>query len=242
MKEKGGGHTIGERIKNLRESRGMKRPELARLLEVNPNTLYRYENGSIGIKDSLKQTIAQALGVTVSYLMEGDVAEPQRGAARARADAALAQEPEPVVPPQIYLPVLDQEACAGSGFCWDTVEAEVKEWMPWPVLETGGPTGPHKPYFVRVEGDSMIGADIDDGSLILVNPNIEVKSGDIAYIRWNERCSVKGIIFYRDGRVELRPANNDFRSIWIEKEDIEYLEVLGKVVRWLNMGVPKSIF
>ncbi|NLL36920.1 MAG: LexA family transcriptional regulator [Fretibacterium sp.] len=233
---------IGERIKKLRESQGMKRPALAKLLGVAPNTLYRYENGSIGIKDALKEKIAQALGVTLSYLMEGSESERRREKAWAEIDEALSQEAEPVVPPQIYLPVLDQEACAGCGFNWGDLETEVKEWMPWPVLDTGGPTGPHKPYFVRVEGDSMVGADIDDGCLILVNPNVEVMSGDIAYIRWNERCSVKGIIFYPDGRVELRPANSNFRSIWIEKEDIEYLEVLGKVVRWLNMGVPRPIF
>lgn len=223
---------IGERIKARREALGMKRPELARRLGVEPNTLYRYEIGSIGIKDSIKEKIAQALGVSLGYLMEGKGLRsvPQR------------LEPEPIVPPQIYLPVLNQEACAGGGFNWSDVESEVKEWMPWPTLETGGPTGPDKPYFVRVEGESMIGANIDDGCLILINPNIEVRSGDIAYIRWQERCSVKGIIFYRDGRVELRPANKDFRSIWVEKEDIENLEVLGKVVRWLNMGVPKSIF
>lgn len=224
--------TIGERIKACRERIGMKRPELARRLGVAPNTLYRYEIGSIGIKDSIKERIAHVLGVTVGYLVEG----------RARESEIAYQEPEPIVPPQIYLPILDQEACAGSGFNWTDVESGVKEWMPWPTLETGGPVGPEKPYFVRVEGESMIGANIDDGCLILVNPNIEVKSGDIAYIRWNERCSVKGIIFYRDGRVELRPANKDFRSIWVEKDEIESLEVLGKVVRWLNMGVPKSIF
>ena len=201
------------------------------MIDVDPNTLYRYENGSIGVKDDMKHKIARALGVSVAYLMNGDDFS----------NSAQALEPEPTVPPQLYLPVLDQEACAGNGFSWDSVEAEVKEWMPWPVLETGGPTGPHKPYFVRVEGESMIGANIDDGCLILVNPNIEVRNGDIAYVKWNDRCSVKGVVFYKDGRVELRPANNNFRSTWIAKEDIEYLEVLGKVVRWLNMGVPKSV-
>ena len=222
---------IGERIKTCREQKGMKRPELARLIDVDPNTLYRYENGSIGIKDEMKHKIAHALDVSVAYLMNaGDFSQPLQ-----------AWEPEPTVPPQLYLPVLDQEACAGNGFNWGSVETEVKEWMPWPVLETGGPTGPHKPYFVRVEGESMTGANIDDGCLILVNPNIEVRSGDIAYVRWNDRCSVKGVIFYKDGRVELRPANNNFKSTWIAKDDIEYLEILGKVVRWLNMGVPKSI-
>ena len=222
---------IGERIKACREEKGMKRPELAGLIDVDPNTLYRYENGSIGIKDDMKRKIARALGVSVAYLMNED--------GGARNSSSL--DPEPTVPLQLYLPVLDQEACAGKGFSWDSVETNVKEWMPWPVLETGGATGPHKPYFVRVEGESMIGANIDDGCLILVNPNIEVRSGDIAYVRWNDRCSVKGIIFYKDGRIELRPANNNFISTWIAKEDIEYLEVLGKVVRWLNMGVPKSI-
>lgn len=218
----------GERIKACRERKGMKRPELAQLIDVDPNTLYRYENGSIGIRDEMKQKIAHALGVSVAYLM-GE-------------NAGSDMDPEPTIPRQLYLPVLDQEACAGNGFSWDDVGAEVKEWMPWPTAETGGPTVPHKPYFVRVEGESMIGANIDDGCLILVNPNLEVRSGDIAYVKWNERCSVKGIVFYKDGRVELRPANNNFSSTWIDKEEIEYLEILGKVVRWLNMGVPKSIF
>ena len=164
---------IGRRINACREKIGMKRPELARRLGVEPNTLYRYEIGSIGIKDSTKEKIARALGVTLSYLMEGKEPEP----------IPFRAEPEPVVPPQIYLPVLDQEACAGSGFNWTEVESGVKEWMPWPTFETGGPTGPNKPYFVRVEGESMIGANIDDGCLILINPNVEVRSGDIAYIR-----------------------------------------------------------
>ena len=228
---------IGEKIKACRKEKGMKRPELARLISVEPNTLYRYENGSIGVKDAMKHKIAQALGVGVAYLM-GEEDTGIYGRESSLADL----EPEPIVPQQLYLPVLDQEACAGNGFSWDSVEADVKEWMPWPTQETGGPSSPDKPYFVRVEGESMIGANIDDGCLILVNPNIEVRSGDIAYVKWNDRCSVKGIVFYKDGRVELRPANSNFTSTWIEKEDIEYLEILGKVVRWLNMGIPKSIF
>lgn len=218
----------GERIKACRERKGMKRPELAQLINVDPNTLYRYENGSIGIRDEMKQKIARALDVSVAYLM-GE-------------NSGFEGEPEPTIPRQLYLPVLDQEACAGSGFSWDDVGAEVKEWMPWPESETGGPMVPRKPYFVRVEGESMVGANIDDGCLILVNPNLEVRSGDIAYVKWNERCSVKGIVFYKDGKIELRPANNNFRSTWIDSEEIEYLEILGKVVRWMNMGVPKSIF
>jgi len=225
---------IGARIMARRKALGMKRPELAERLGVKPNTLYRYEIGSIGIRDSMKSRIAKELGVSLAYLMSG--------AAEERRERGSEETPEPVVPPQIYLPILDQEACAGSGFNWSDVRAGARKWMPWPTLETGGPVGPTKPYFVKVEGDSMIGANIQDGCLILVNPNTEVRSGDIAYVRWNDRCSVKGIIFYNDGRVELRPANKDFSSIWIQRDEVEFLTILGKVVRWLNMGVPNRIF
>ena len=225
---------IGARIMARRKALGMKRPELAERLGVKPNTLYRYEIGSIGIRDSMKSRIAKELGVSLAYLMSG--------AAEERRERGSEETPEPVVPPQIYLPILDQEACAGSGFNWSDVRAGARKWMPWPTLETGGPVGPTKPYFVKVEGDSMIGANIQDGCLILVNPNAEVRSGDIAYVRWNDRCSVKGIIFYNDGRVELRPANKDFSSIWIQRDEVEFLTILGKVVRWLNMGVPNRIF
>lgn len=224
---------IGNRIKECRERKGIKRPEFAQKLGVEPNTLYRYENGSIGVKDEIKQKIAELLGVSISYLM-GEDPHP-------KAKPALVIELEPTIPPQLYLPVLNQEACAGQGFNWDDIEADVAEWMPWPTLETSGPNSPHRPYFVRVEGDSMIGANIDDGCLILINPNIEVRSGDIAYVRWNSRCSVKGIIFYKDGKIELRPANPNYKSTWIDKDEIENLFIMGKVVRWVNVGVPKSV-
>ena len=48
---------IGARIMARRKALGMKRPELAERLGVKPNTLYRYEIGSIGIRDSMKSRI-----------------------------------------------------------------------------------------------------------------------------------------------------------------------------------------
>ena len=178
---------IGARIMARRKAFGMKRPELAERLGVKPNTLYRYEIGSIGIRDSMKSRIAKELGVSLAYLVSGAVeGERERGPA---------ETPEPIVPPQIYLPILDQEACAGSGFNWSDMRAGARKWMPWPTLETGGPVGPTKPYFVKVEGDSMIGANIQDGCLILVNPNAET------FMNLSGR-SVKAVAdFYKPERV-----------------------------------------
>jgi transcriptional regulator with XRE-family HTH domain len=69
---------IGARIKQLRESKGMKRPSLAAIIGVDPNTLYRYESGAFGIKDDIKEKIAKALGVPISFLMgeTADLSQP----------------------------------------------------------------------------------------------------------------------------------------------------------------------
>lgn len=62
--------TVGERIKERRKQIGMNAETLAKILEVSPSTIYRYESGSIekmGI-DKLKP-IADALNTDVASLM-----------------------------------------------------------------------------------------------------------------------------------------------------------------------------
>jgi lexA repressor len=149
-------------------------------------------------------------------------------------------EQEPIMPPQVLLPVIDQDACAGAGFDYSDVEAYAVDWLPYPIEALGGPIGPHKPYFVKVSGDSMVGVGIVDGCMVAINPNVEVRNGDNVYVRWKGRCSIKGFIEYSD-RIELRPANRDYQSTWIDREDWEELRILGKVVRVFNLSVPGSV-
>lgn len=149
-------------------------------------------------------------------------------------------EQEPIMPPQVLLPVIDQDACAGAGFDYSDVEAYAVEWMPYPIDALGGPIGPHKPYFVKVSGDSMIGVGIEDGCMVAINPNVEVRNGDNVYVRWKGRCSIKGFIEYSD-RIELRPSNPNYQSTWIPREDWEELKILGKVVRVFNFSIPGSV-
>lgn len=126
----------------------------------------------------------------------------------------LAQEPEPIIPPsRFYLPVLNQEACAGSGFSWESVETgERVDAVARPSER--GPRGLISLILLRVEGGSMIGANIDDGCLILVNPTSRFEAA-ISLTSLERPLFGQRYSFYRDGRVELRPANSDFRSIWI---------------------------
>lgn len=261
---------LGERIEGCRIALGLSRANLADKLEVGPNTIFRWETGERSPSDDMKRRIAEALSTSVAYLMDGDNAPAPRqrlnvginlddpeilqkvlSDLRARKihvpkvvnddpDNPFPGETEPIMPPQVLLPVIDQDACAGAGFDYSDVEAYAVDWLPYPIEALGGPIGPHKPYFVKVSGDSMVGVGIVDGCMVAINPNIEVRNGDNVYVRWRDRCSIKGFIEYSD-RIELRPANRNYQSTWIAREDLEGLKILGKVVRVFNLSVPGSV-
>ena len=56
--------TIGERIKSIRESKGMTQNTLADMIHVSPSYISRIENSSSNLSIAFVCTIADALGVT----------------------------------------------------------------------------------------------------------------------------------------------------------------------------------
>lgn len=260
--------SFAERLIAVRTARSLSRQELAELTGLVPETIARYERGDREPRTSELKKIASALEVTVACLMsEADVPDPTSNKRRLsiginlddpetlthvleqlrekkiKSSGLIDDDPEPTIPDQIELPIIDQEACAGEGFDFCDVESIAQDWLPFPILKMGGPVGPRKPYFVRVEGDSMTGVGIKDGALVLINPNVEVLNGNPAYVCWRGRCSIKGFIQYANGDIELRPANPNYKSIHIAAEDIgsEEFRIMGKVVRWVNEGVPGDV-
>ena len=62
---------IGARIRSKRESLGMTQQELADMVNVTRNTISRYENGETEIGVIMLKNIADALSVTVLWLLFG---------------------------------------------------------------------------------------------------------------------------------------------------------------------------
>jgi len=85
---------------------------------------------------------------------------------------------------------------------------------------------PTATFFMRVAGDSMIGAGIFDGDLLVVDRSIEAASGDIVVAVVNGEFTIKR--FRRNGStIELVPENSKFRKITLS-EGME-LEIWGVV-------------
>jgi DNA polymerase V len=85
---------------------------------------------------------------------------------------------------------------------------------------------PAATFFMRVAGDSMSGAGIFDGDLIVVDRSLEAKSGDIIVAILNGEFTIKRL-HRNDSRIELIPENPKYRKI-VLNEDME-LEVWGVV-------------
>jgi repressor LexA len=89
-------------------------------------------------------------------------------------------------------------------------------------------------FALRIRGDSMINAGINDGDLVIVSPNEQSKNGDIIVAMLNDEATVKRFEL-KDKKIKLIAENNAYLPIEIKSEDD--FKIVGKVkgvVRWLN--------
>lgn len=75
--------TFGERLLKLRKDKGLSRRELAELCDVTDKSIQNYETNFRSPKNEITQRLAKALGVSVSFLIDGteptdDLTEPDR--------------------------------------------------------------------------------------------------------------------------------------------------------------------
>lgn len=85
---------------------------------------------------------------------------------------------------------------------------------------------PAATFFVRVQGESMVGAGIHDGDLLVVDRSLRPASGDIIIAYVDGDFTVK--TYRRDAQgVRLEPANPEFPAITLRAG--QELDYFGKV-------------
>jgi repressor LexA len=89
---------------------------------------------------------------------------------------------------------------------------------------------PSELYALRVKGNSMIDALVNDGDIVIMRHQKRVENGEMAAVWLRDREEVTLKRFYQDdsGGVRLQPANPAMRPIFVE--DPRKVEVQGKVV------------
>ncbi len=137
----------------------------------------------------------------------------ERGATRSRAlrltpsaalHAGLAAELLPGVGPQDshLLPVVGEIAAGGP------IEAYQDASETLSVPEMLAPSG--DAYVLKVRGDSMIQAHIQDGDYVVIRPQETARNGDIVVAQVEENAVTLKRFFKESGRVRLQPANDAY--------------------------------
>jgi repressor LexA len=95
-------------------------------------------------------------------------------------------------------------------------------------------------FFLRVEGDSMIGRGIMDGDYVLVSPAREAEPGDVVAARLGDKATIKTL--RQDGKqTVLEPANPADQAIRVKPtDDFAVLGVLAGVFRPFNEADPDT--
>ncbi|MBO7686481.1 MAG: translesion error-prone DNA polymerase V autoproteolytic subunit [Kiritimatiellae bacterium] len=95
---------------------------------------------------------------------------------------------------------------------------------------------PAATYFVRVEGDSMSGAGISDGDLLVVDRSLNPADGDIIIASVDGEFTVKTYRRDRHG-IRLEPANPAYPAIYLTAG--QELDYFGKVTACIHRFAGK---
>ncbi len=115
----------------------------------------------------------------------------------------------------------DQVPVVGSVAAGSPILAEecIEDYL---TFDTDGTSGEH--FALRVRGESMLGAGILPGDLVVVHQQQDARNGEIVVALFEDEATVK-TLSRKNGQVWLLPENDDFEPI-----DGANAQILGKVV------------
>lgn len=198
---------LGEFIKSRRKSLGYSAEFVAVKCGVNPTTVYRWENGDTEkIPSGQLKVLAQTLQVKPSDLIDDNV-------------TVKLPRPESIR----TIPVYAALSCGTGLFVDDQIIDTVS--VPLSML-------PNKnaDYFAQyASGDSMTGAGIQDGDLIVFKKTNVIENGQIGCFCIDENVAICKKFSQIGGSIYLMPANDKYQPIPVEPEN-QCFRVIGLLV------------
>ena len=94
---------------------------------------------------------------------------------------------------------------------------------------------PAATFFVRVAGDSMLGAGLRPGDILIVDRSLEAQEGNIVIACIDNEFTVKYFRHLSDGSVVLEPANRNYPAI--QFSDGMELRIFGVVTAVIHQFI-----
>lgn len=201
---------LGEYIKYRRKELGLSAEQVAEFCEVNPSTVYRWESGETEkISSGDLKRLAEMLKVKPSTLIDDDHLQ------------VMLPNPEAIR----TIPVYGDLSC-GTGLF---VEDAIIDYVTIPVSMLPNKSAE---YFAQyASGDSMEGAGIFEGDLLIFKKTNQVDNGQIGCFCIDDNIATCKKFSLIDGRIYLLPMNDKYSPIPVTPEN-ECFRIIGlKVLR-----------
>jgi repressor LexA len=205
--------TIGDRIRNLRLSKGLSQEYVANVLSTTKQAIYKYENNIVtNIPMDKITTLANFFNVSPAYLMGWDN--------ESDADEDITNIPGIRSITTKKFPMLGEIACGEPKYACEEYECYV---------DTDEDIDAD--FCLTAKGDSMIGARIMDGDIVFIKRMPIVNNGEIAAVLIDDETTLKRVYYYpEEHRLSLWAENPKYSPLNYMNEELDNIRILGKAV------------
>ncbi|MDC3412564.1 LexA family protein [Terrihalobacillus insolitus] len=189
---------VGARIENYRKINKLSAEELANRIGVTKKTIRRYELGEIRISHERMVELSNALNIDVN-LLYGDNVQTE----------------------MIDVPLYGEISCGNGTVIFEeklSYEPTPKNW-----IKDGSDY-----FYLTAKGDSMIGAKIHEGDILLIRRQEEVESGEIAAVVINDESLLKRV-YKKNGTYMLISENPNYAPIEFDPKRDTNIRIIGKL-------------
>jgi DNA polymerase V len=164
----------------------------------------------------------------------------RQGAGRRPGSGRFGEKTRPLRVPESLVDAV-QAFVEGKGYRLPLYESRVQAGFPSPADDFSEGTldlneylikNPAATFYVRAQGNSMTGAGIYEGDILVVDRSVDVVSGKIVIAVVNGDLTVKRFHKTKDGKVSLLSENPAYKPIEVTEEmDFSVWGVVTSVVR-----------
>lgn len=199
------------RLKDLREARGMNMRETAKALNMPYTTYVNYEKGVREPNSETLIAIANFYNTSIDYLI-------------GKTNVVSSSVNTNVIPmPEMKkIPLLGTIACGEPILAVENIDGDVDV-----------PIHIHADFALLCKGDSMINARIFDGDIVYIRQQPTVEHGEIAAVLIDDEATLKRVYIFPD-HISLEPENPKFRPLVYWGEEMNNIRILGKAVAFTS--------
>ncbi len=203
-----------DNLKKLRKEKKITQEELSKIIGVERSSIGKYESSGVIPSVDVLNKIADYFNVSVDYLL---------GRSNAPAnpiDPFSFSNIQPVKKHRI--PLLGEIACGEPIFADEDFEGFIESDI-------------EADFALRCNGDSMTGARIMDGDIVLIKKQDMVENGEIAAVIIENEATLKRVMYFKGkNTLILKPENPRYEDLIYTNDELNQIRILGKAVAFYS--------